>query len=446
MIFVEIAASRIDVELVLVGLGHHHHHGMRQRSPTEVQQLDDLVEGRRVAPAGSDDRENRCEVTEDGGFQLGLSRAHPVSVALDGVDLAIVGDHAERLGERPGRECVGGITRVHEGEFRSKTLVREVGVEGLELKRCHHALVNDGATAQRREVHGELALGALAQPECLPIKGDTLRRLTRCIRCLRTQGAGKEDLFEEWHRFAGEVAENLRVHRHLAPAEHSEVLLRSEGGEPLFGCGTFAGVDRQKGRASDVLASGRQGDTGDRPEEDIWDLSDDARAIPRARIRPDGATVLEVAQRIESEVDDVVPGSATKGRNHCEAAGVFLATRVIESGCSGRGAESGESWRERHGETVLAELRRQMGRRRPGDMKCEMNTVFERRDVAPYLRCRQSRRRSRQASGCYGCGRVPLVADFPRGAAPPRGTDASTGSECELLSGSASLSISSCSE
>ena len=85
-------------------------------------------------------------------LELGLARAHPVAVALHRVDLAVVRDHAERLGERPRRERVGRVARVHEREPRREALVAEVGVERLELQRRDHALVDQRAGRQRREV------------------------------------------------------------------------------------------------------------------------------------------------------------------------------------------------------------------------------------------------------------------------------------------------------
>ena len=51
VVLVEVAARRVDVDLVLPGLRHHHHDRVRQRAADEGQQLDDLVERGRVARA-----------------------------------------------------------------------------------------------------------------------------------------------------------------------------------------------------------------------------------------------------------------------------------------------------------------------------------------------------------------------------------------------------------
>ena len=64
------------------------------RRPTgEVEQLQDLVEAGRVARPRRHDREDPSEVAvESVARQERLPGAHPVPVAREGVDLAVVGD------------------------------------------------------------------------------------------------------------------------------------------------------------------------------------------------------------------------------------------------------------------------------------------------------------------------------------------------------------------
>ena len=81
-----------------------------------------------------------------------LAGAHPVPVAADGVDLAVVRDVAERVGQRPGRERVGGEPGVHDGDRADRPLVGDVGEERRQLLGGQHALVDDGAAGQRGEV------------------------------------------------------------------------------------------------------------------------------------------------------------------------------------------------------------------------------------------------------------------------------------------------------
>ena len=103
--------------------------------------------------AGLDDRlQVLDEAAEAVVVEAGLVALHPVDVAQDGVDLAVVGEHAERLGQLPVREGVGRIALVEDREARDEALVEQVGIEGRQMLGEEHALVDDraAATASRR--------------------------------------------------------------------------------------------------------------------------------------------------------------------------------------------------------------------------------------------------------------------------------------------------------
>ena len=60
---------------------------------------------------------------------LDLVAFHPVLVTAYRVDLAVMRKTAERLGQPPLRECVGGITLVEHGNTAGEAFVLQVGVE-----------------------------------------------------------------------------------------------------------------------------------------------------------------------------------------------------------------------------------------------------------------------------------------------------------------------------
>ena len=62
-------------------------------------------------------------------------------------------DVAERVGQRPCGERVGGEARVDDAQRGLDALVLQVQIEVGELLLGEHALVDEGARAQRREVH-----------------------------------------------------------------------------------------------------------------------------------------------------------------------------------------------------------------------------------------------------------------------------------------------------
>ena len=117
---VEVTDRRVHVLVVLPRLRDHHQHRVGQRVTAQVQQLQRLVQSGGVGRARGADREDalqllgRVSTREQRRRQQRLTGPHPVLVALDRVDLAVVGDVAVRVGQRPGRERVGREPRVHD--------------------------------------------------------------------------------------------------------------------------------------------------------------------------------------------------------------------------------------------------------------------------------------------------------------------------------------------
>ncbi len=199
---VERPPLRVHLLVVLPGLGDHHQDRVGQGPAAHVEQLEDLVEARGVGGARRTDREEAVEVAGDQvGVEQRLAGPHPVAVAHHGVDLAVVGDVAERVGQRPAREGVGREAGVHDGQRRGDPLVGQVGEEPVELVGGEHALVEQGARAQRAEVDLGLALGPLAQAE-----GAALQRHAGQAGT----GSGEEQLAEQRHHAAGGRAEQAQ--------------------------------------------------------------------------------------------------------------------------------------------------------------------------------------------------------------------------------------------
>ncbi len=267
------------------------------------------------------------ESPSSGLDELRLPCPHPVAVALDGVDLAVVRDGAERLGQRPGRERVGGEARVDDRELGLEALVREVRVERLELRGGEHALVDDGPGGQRREVHAELVLGALADPPGAGIELVALEGFP---------GAGGEErLREVRHAGPGHGPDQVGHDRDFAPAEDRQALVRGEAFDAGPGGVGFALLGGQESGSHDVLAGGGKFEVRDCAEEFVRHLHEEAGAVAGTFIGAHGAAVFEVAQGGQGGVDDVVARLAAERGDDGQAAGVLLVLRVVESG-SGR--------------------------------------------------------------------------------------------------------------
>ena len=161
---VEGAAGRVHLGVVLPRLRDHHQHRVRQRAAAEVQQLEHLVEGRRVASRPGC-RSGRAGCRSPGITSLAswLSRARiqlrlPLTVLIS--PLCAISRYGCASGQDgkvlvENREC----TRA---SSVAKRAVGQVGEERLELAGGQHALVDQGAGGQRREVD----LAPRARPAC----------------------------------------------------------------------------------------------------------------------------------------------------------------------------------------------------------------------------------------------------------------------------------------
>ncbi len=173
-------------------------------------------------PPGRTDREDLVQVVvvaEHVGVDQRFPRPHPVLVARDGVDLAVVRHAAERMRQRPRRERVGGEPRVHDTQRAGQPLILKIQVERPQLGRGEHALVDQGLAGKTWEVHGltagavlpggalgaQFVLGALADHEGAPFQ-------------VHAGGAADEHLAQRRHGVAGQGAQRGIVGRDIPPA------------------------------------------------------------------------------------------------------------------------------------------------------------------------------------------------------------------------------------
>jgi len=92
------------------------------------------------------------QIAEGAARHADLVALHPVHVALERVDLAVMRQHAERLRQPPLRKGVGGIALMIDGEIAHEPRVQQIGIEHRHLLGQHHALVDDAAAAQAGQI------------------------------------------------------------------------------------------------------------------------------------------------------------------------------------------------------------------------------------------------------------------------------------------------------
>ena len=91
MEFIEGALLRGHGFVVLPGLRDHHHQRLRERPAGQVEEFEDVVHDRRVRSIQVDRRQRLGQlISEELGAELSLAGVHPVDVAAQRVDLAVV--------------------------------------------------------------------------------------------------------------------------------------------------------------------------------------------------------------------------------------------------------------------------------------------------------------------------------------------------------------------
>ena len=129
MEFVEGAASRVHLLMVLPRFGDHHHNGFRQRPSRQRQKFQHIVKHGRIAAGGVDDGQQVGQIiAKQFGLEAHLAGVHPVDVAAQRIDLAVVDDVAVRMGTFPTGEGVGAEAGVDQGQAAGQVGFGEVGV------------------------------------------------------------------------------------------------------------------------------------------------------------------------------------------------------------------------------------------------------------------------------------------------------------------------------
>jgi len=332
---VERAPLRIHQRVLLPRLRDHHHHRVRDRIAGHHQQLEAVVERGGVGLPGVDDRVQLLQVVaQHRRAHHAFTRAQPVVVALDGVDLAVVRDHPVRVRQRPLGEGVGGEALVHQGERRHEAGVLEVAVVLPDLAAQQQALVDDRARRHRRH---EVLLAVLQVQRLDGVAGHLADHVQLALERVGDHDVGTaadEDLPD--HGLLG-LHRRRHLHRvvdrHVAPAEQHLVLGTHRSLELLLAGQAGRVLLRQEHDAHAVFAGGRQRDALLRhllAEELVRDLREDARAVAHQRVGTDGAPVVEVAQDLETLLDDLVALLALDVGDEADTAGVVLELRPVQ--------------------------------------------------------------------------------------------------------------------
>ena len=320
----EVVMRRRHGGIIAERFRHQHRLGHRRITPAAHQQFEHVVEAGGVGIAGLNDRLHIGHISVERWVgEPGLMALHPVHIAMQRVDLAIMRDHPEGLRQAPGREGVGRIALVINRKARDEARIRQVRIELRQILGQEHPLVDERAAGERAEIQLRNLRrdGLLLDPPADDVK------IALIGRVIAPLGVPDQNLLDLGPRRIGLFADHRGVDRHLAPAVNRvargknfrlanlpATLLRAK-----IGLGQKDHAHRDPAGLELVAAiAHRLG------KEILRDFNMDARAIARLAIGIDGTAVPDGLERINTGLNDLTRGAAIEGGDEAHAAGIML--------------------------------------------------------------------------------------------------------------------------
>ncbi len=264
-----------------------------------------------------------------------LAGMHPVDVATDGVDLTVVGDVAEWMGEVPCGEGIGAVPLMDQCQRTVKPLVRKIGIVLVDLIGQQQALVDKRLRRERTGV-GKAPLGKrdridldakpLADHKQLPF--EEIRR--------RLLSTADEGLTNRRLHIPGALADQRVVDGNIPPAKKPLAFLAADLFKKSLSLTPLVSRRWQENRAQPPLACRRKIDPGlggDRLEKVLRNLHQDASAVAGERVAACRTAVREILQDLQPLPHDAVALEPMFVDHKAHAAGVVLVERIVEA-CS----------------------------------------------------------------------------------------------------------------
>ena len=145
MVLVKVLFVLVHGQVVAPGLRYHHHQAVGQGTSSGQQQLQGIVEAGGVAlHVLADNWEQPLDILPQGlRREHMLPGRHPVDVAPEGVDLAVMDHETVGVCQFPGAQRVCAEPGVHQYKRRHQVLVGQIVVEPLQLRRHNEAFVDN---------------------------------------------------------------------------------------------------------------------------------------------------------------------------------------------------------------------------------------------------------------------------------------------------------------
>ena len=324
---VEPAQRRLHLGRAGMGLGDEHHERVHRVAAGAHQQLDRVVEARRIAALGPDHGlEGVDRLSPYRRRERRLAGTHRVAIAPQRIDFAVVGEQMERLGQRPARAGVGRVALMEHRDRRFVVRRLQVGEERRKLCAREQRLV-DQRTARERAHEERLYLGTRIGDAPLDrAAGDVQRALPRGRIGAPVGGGGDDRLPDGGTGGPRAVAEHRGVDGDVAPSEDGETPLSQHRVDDRDGAsqrGVLRGEEEDPDRER-LVGLERQPAAGCVAVEQLGgNLREEARTVARV-VGRGGTAVGHPGERLECMREDLGGALARRPSHEADAARILL--------------------------------------------------------------------------------------------------------------------------
>ena len=328
MVFVEGLLVVGHVRVVLPGLRDHHHEGVGQGVAAQDEELEHVVEVAGIREVFPADRHDLGELVfcKDFGLQLLLLSFPPVQVAGDGVDLPVVCDVAEGLGQFPLGDGIGGKAGVDQGYGRAEPLVLQVWIIRAQLIRRELPFIDDGLVRERGDIELFAGLGVGAVDV---VGGEFAQHIERPLQIEFGDIRFRlyENMLDPGFGCYCRIAQGFVVGRHFAIAQQLEAALVHVIVEQHPHLAAQVSVGRKEHHAYSILAKRRQLEPHFPAlvaKKSVGDLQEYARPIARIGLAATGAPMLHIGEHGEGVLDQLMGLVAVQISDEARTTGVFF--------------------------------------------------------------------------------------------------------------------------
>ncbi len=306
---------------------------MLGRATAEHEQLHRRVERGGVGDVAAQERADLLDVVaEQRRGELQLARSHPVSVAAQRVDLAVVGEHPVRVRQLPAREGVRREARVHEREAADHALVaagrgRSTAAAAPSACPCRRACATRswGSRGRRARQLGHAADHVQLALERVLV-GDVI-------------AGADEQLGDVRHAGARRAPAGVLVDRHLAPAEQRAgprlATVRSSSSIARVAGGRVLGQEAHRHAVAARAAAARSSTSPRSSSSGSWTRM--PAPSPVKGSAPSAPRCSRWSSARSARTTTSCEAGAPQARDERDAAGIVLVCGVVEASGPRRG-------------------------------------------------------------------------------------------------------------